>query len=41
MRGLESRLNKYLTVKYIIIIIIIIIIITEKVNKASAFHFRH
>ena len=43
MRGLESRLGKYLTVKYIIIIIIlivIIIIITKKINKASAFHFR-
>ena len=42
MRGLESRLSKYLTVRYIIItiIIIIIIIITEKINKASAFHFR-
>ena len=49
MRGLETRLSKYLTVKYIIIIIIIIIIIviiiiiiilTEKINKASAFHFR-
>ena len=38
MRGLEPRLSKYLTVKYIIIIIIIII--TEKINKASAFHFR-
>ena len=37
MRGLESRLSKYLTVKYIIIIIIIIII-AEKINKASAFH---
>ena len=43
MRGLESRLSKYLTVKnviIIIIIIVIIIIITEKINKASAFHFR-
>ena len=39
MRGLEPRLSKYLTVKYIIIIIIIIIK-TEKINKASAFHFR-
>ena len=37
MRGLEPRLSKYLTVKYIIIIIIIK---TEKINKASAFYFR-
>ena len=33
MRGLEPRLSEYLTVKYIIIK-------TEKINKASAFHFR-
>ena len=37
MRGLESRLSKHLTVKYIIIIIMIIIIITEKINKAFTF----
>ena len=35
MRGLESRLSKCLTVKYIKKII------TEKINKATAFHFRH
>ena len=40
IRGLEFRLRKYLTVKYliiVIIIIIIIIIITEKINIRSTY----